>query len=158
MIRSLKWPCCTSALRSTGGIITATAVLLSTHTPSYEFSISKHRILHSSLKLLIIALITNFRFRIALTNAKLDGTRLLVPADLDKFLAQMDDGSFMPCNYSRAIEFHKKYPQDVGSEAEDFRQRAQKLLEHAKKLLDELKVPFWLSSGTCLGLCYRLLS
>lgn len=43
------------------------------------------------------------------------------------------------------------YPEDTSTEAMDFRMRAKSLLHLASKVLSVLGVPFWLSSGTCLG-------
>ncbi len=47
--------------------------------------------------------------------------------------------------------FVQMYPEDTSIEAMDFRMRAKSLLHLASKVLSVLGVPFWLSSGTCLG-------
>lgn len=43
------------------------------------------------------------------------------------------------------------YPDDSSPEALDFRNKAKSLLQVAAKILVRLHVPFWISSGTCLG-------
>ncbi|CAB1319160.1 unnamed protein product, partial [Coregonus sp. 'balchen'] len=42
------------------------------------------------------------------------------------------------------------YPDDTSPEAMNFRMKAKALLHLAARTLTELRVPFWLSSGTCL--------
>lgn len=43
------------------------------------------------------------------------------------------------------------YPDDSSPAALDFRRKAKSLLQLAARTLAQLNVPFWLSSGTCLG-------
>lgn len=43
------------------------------------------------------------------------------------------------------------YPEDSSQAAVDFRKSAKSLLHVAARTLRGLSVPFWLSSGTCLG-------
>lgn len=43
------------------------------------------------------------------------------------------------------------YPDDASAAALDFRRKAKALLHLATQTLGSLRVPFWISSGTCLG-------
>lgn len=43
------------------------------------------------------------------------------------------------------------YPDETSPEVMDFKMKAKSLLHLASKVLSALGVPFWLSSGTCLG-------
>lgn len=43
------------------------------------------------------------------------------------------------------------YPEDVSAAAVEFRRKVKKLLSLAARTLAALDVPFWISSGTCLG-------
>lgn len=43
------------------------------------------------------------------------------------------------------------YPDDSSTAAMDFRRKAKMLLHVAAQTLARLDVPFWISSGTCLG-------
>uniref|UniRef100_A0AAV2IQ73 Ribitol-5-phosphate transferase n=1 Tax=Knipowitschia caucasica TaxID=637954 RepID=A0AAV2IQ73_KNICA len=43
------------------------------------------------------------------------------------------------------------FPQDSGPSALDFRRKVQTLLRISSRTLDQIQVPFWISSGTCLG-------
>ena len=47
--------------------------------------------------------------------------------------------------------FHKKYGTGMSEEGKVFWRGAKDLLSRAKKVLDELGMRFWMSSGTCLG-------
>lgn len=76
---------------------------------------------------------------------------MYVPINQDIFMDYTTKNHFIECNYSQAKLFHETYGRDESDEAEIFRSRASKLLYKAKVLLDRIKVPFWLSSGTCLG-------
>lgn len=83
---------------------------------------------------------------------------MYVPRQFDIFMDYTEKNHFIECNYSQAKLFHETYGRDESDEAEIFRSRAWKLLNKAKILLDRLKVPFWLSSGTCLGMNLLLTS
>lgn len=90
-------------------------------------------------------------FRVEIHSAAVDGIKMYVPLEQDPFLDYTNKNHFIECNYSQAKLFHETYGRDESDEAEIFRTRAWKLLYKAKMLLDHLKIPFWLSSGTCLG-------
>lgn len=76
---------------------------------------------------------------------------MYVPLQQDVFIDYTVKNNFIECNYTQAKVFHETFGRDESDEAEIFRNKAWKLLSKAKTLLDHLKVPFWLSSGTCLG-------
>lgn len=76
---------------------------------------------------------------------------ILVPKSLDKLLSSIPEARFMECNLTRAEEFLTRNPPDVDMESKTFQRKARQTLARAKKILDVLGTPFWLSSGTCLG-------
>ncbi|XP_022667502.1 fukutin-like [Varroa jacobsoni] len=76
-----------------------------------------------------------------------DGIQLLLPAQ--SFQASVE---FIDCNRTRAEEFFEKNGgRDSSPNSELFRIRVRKLLLKVKMLLAKHSIPFWLSSGTCLG-------
>lgn len=76
---------------------------------------------------------------------------LMFPRDISKVIQELETSQFIECNATRADVFHKKFFRDESDAALRFRHRAWKLLSRAKSVLDSLAIPFWLSSGTCLG-------
>ncbi|KAL1470976.1 hypothetical protein MTO96_023899 [Rhipicephalus appendiculatus] len=70
------------------------------------------------------------------------------PTQFDTFV---DEQPFIECNSTRARLFHTIHGRDETPEAELFRLKVHRLLLKVKQLLGELNVPFWISSGTCLG-------
>ncbi|KAG8222069.1 hypothetical protein J437_LFUL000513 [Ladona fulva] len=75
-----------------------------------------------------------------------------VPSDISEFLDTLKDSHFKECSWSRALQFETKYGSTRKTpEGRWFAHRAWKILSRAKTLLDGLGVPFWISSGTCLG-------
>lgn len=85
-------------------------------------------------------------------SVNIDRLKVTVPSDIPLFLTQRSHSQFIECSHSRAAAFHQQQGIDEGRDAVMFRHKAWKLLAKAKKLLDELQIPFWLSSGTCLGM------
>ncbi|XP_076057921.1 ribitol-5-phosphate transferase FKTN-like [Oratosquilla oratoria] len=99
---------------------------------------------------------TNVKFerayeRFKIEEASIDGITLHVPSDIHAFTKDLENSHFLPCNETRAAFFYLRFPKDESPEAVRFRHKAWKLLAKAKTILDSLNVPFWLSSGTCLG-------
>ncbi|XP_038048368.1 fukutin-like [Patiria miniata] len=80
-----------------------------------------------------------------------DGVNLRIPKDINRFLEQIPFSRHLECNYDQARAFGRSYGRDGTPEALAFRQSARDLLEKGKRVLDELGIRFWLSSGTCLG-------
>lgn len=89
--------------------------------------------------------------KVEIQPAAVDNIKIFLPIKPQPFLDYNDKGQFIECDYARAKKFHERYGRDESDEAELFRTKAWKLLSKAKTLLDQLNVPFWLSSGTCLG-------
>ncbi|XP_061656263.1 fukutin [Phyllopteryx taeniolatus] len=89
------------------------------------------------------------RPRLVLT--AVDGLDVAVPRNISDFLAQHRRARFLECRYRDARRFLQLYPDDSSPEALDFRNKAKSLLRLAAKTLARLDVPFWISSGTCLG-------
>ncbi|KAL0963213.1 hypothetical protein UPYG_G00351200 [Umbra pygmaea] len=81
----------------------------------------------------------------------LDGLDVRIPRNITRFLTEYSQAQFLECRYKEARSFFQLYPDDVSPEAMDFRMKAKALLHLAARTLTELQVPFWLSSGTCLG-------
>lgn len=77
----------------------------------------------------------------------------LVPKNIPAFLRAISESAsnFIECDYQRADTFYRTYGRDQSITAVRFRHQAWKILSRAKRILDDLEVPFWLSSGTCLG-------
>lgn len=82
---------------------------------------------------------------------RVDGIWLHFPHTIKEFLAQIPHAKFIECDYHRAQVFLNKNPQDNTEEAKQFLRKGRQLLSRGKEILDDLGVPFWLSSGTCLG-------
>lgn len=76
------------------------------------------------------------------------GAKSFAPARPEVFLEEQE---FVECNSSRARFFHGQHGRDESPEAELFRLKVHRLLSKVQQLLDGLGVPFWISSGTCLG-------
>ena len=84
--------------------------------------------------------------------SKISGTILRHPNDTFGFLEELENSEFIECNYTRAFHYFTLYHTDKGQRALAFKQKARQLLLTAKTVLDAMGIPFWLSSGTCLGL------
>lgn len=76
---------------------------------------------------------------------------LMFPRDISRLIQELGESQFIECNITRADMFNKIFSRDESDIALRFRHRAWKLLSRAKSVLDSLAIPFWLSSGTCLG-------
>lgn len=98
----------------------------------------------------VIIKICHYIHRMEVVKVEMDGIRMYAPKYPKAFLRQIPS-HFIPCNHSRSHSFHSKYGKDKSSDAITFRKKAIKVLKQAKKVLDELGMPFWMSSGTCLG-------
>ncbi|XP_054165263.1 ribitol-5-phosphate transferase FKTN-like [Oppia nitens] len=100
-------------------------------------------------------------FKVSLNNAiydkveiirtTIDGLYLHLPNPMNNFMQKPEDVEFIECNKSQANIFREKYGREDNEEANNFRIKATLLLTKVKHILDELSVPFWLSSGTALG-------
>ncbi|KAL6080222.1 hypothetical protein STEG23_010343, partial [Scotinomys teguina] len=86
-----------------------------------------------------------------LQQVTVDGLDVLIPKDPGHFLEEVPHSRFIECRYKEARAFLQQYLEDNTADAVAFRKRAKELLQLAAKTLQELGVPFWLSSGTCLG-------
>ncbi|PVD23528.1 hypothetical protein C0Q70_16800 [Pomacea canaliculata] len=81
---------------------------------------------------------------------KFKGLPISYPKDTSSFIWNLQHSKFMECDYAQARHFFIKYGRKNMQDAE-FRQKARQLLFLVVKTLDSMSVPFWLSSGTCLG-------
>ncbi|XP_046329897.2 ribitol-5-phosphate transferase FKTN-like [Haliotis rufescens] len=85
------------------------------------------------------------RFDVRLTTV--DGMWLYLPHPVGEFLAQMPRSKFIECDYQGAQTYLSKN----SAERSGLTLHGAKVLYQAKRALDPLGVPFWLSFGTCLG-------
>ncbi|XP_054613745.1 fukutin isoform X2 [Dunckerocampus dactyliophorus] len=81
----------------------------------------------------------------------LDGLDVRIPHNISSFLSEQQQARFLECRHNDARRFLQIYPDDTSPEALDFRSKAKSLLLLAAQTLTNLHVPFWISSGTCLG-------
>ncbi|XP_026153832.1 ribitol-5-phosphate transferase FKTN isoform X3 [Mastacembelus armatus] len=81
----------------------------------------------------------------------LDGLDVRVPRNISRFLSEQRHARFLECRYRDARNFLQLYPEDSSPAAVDFRRKVKSLLHLATQTLARLNIPFWLSSGTCLG-------
>ncbi|XP_034457470.1 fukutin isoform X1 [Hippoglossus hippoglossus] len=81
----------------------------------------------------------------------LDGLDIQVPRNVSHFLSEQQHAHFLECRYRDARNFLQLYPDDTSPTAMDFHRKAKSLLHLAARTLKQLNIPFWLSSGTCLG-------
>ncbi|CAB1415855.1 unnamed protein product [Pleuronectes platessa] len=81
----------------------------------------------------------------------LDGLDIQVPRNVSHFLSEQQHSHFLECRYRDARNFLQLYPDDTSPTAMDFHRKAKSLLHLAARTLKQLNIPFWLSSGTCLG-------
>ncbi|XP_013888474.1 ribitol-5-phosphate transferase FKTN [Austrofundulus limnaeus] len=81
----------------------------------------------------------------------LDGLDVQVPHNISDFLMQQRGARFLECRYRDARSFLQLYPEDTSAAAVDFHRKAKSLLQLASRTLAALHIPFWISSGTCLG-------
>ena len=77
--------------------------------------------------------------------------QMMVPSPTEDFLQAVPDSKFEECNLARAEEFFIKHPPENAEESQMFQRNARQLLSRTKQQLDDLAIPFWISSGTCLG-------
>ncbi|KAM4719563.1 ribitol-5-phosphate transferase FKTN isoform 2-T2 [Anableps anableps] len=80
-----------------------------------------------------------------------DNLDVRVPRNISRFLAQQQQARFLECRYHDARSFLQLYPDDSSAAAVEFQRKAKTLLRLAAQTLGGLDVPFWISSGTCLG-------
>ncbi|KAE8282640.1 Fukutin [Larimichthys crocea] len=81
----------------------------------------------------------------------LDGIDVRIPRNVSRFLSEQQHARFLECRYRDARNFLQLYPDDSSPDAVDFRRNVKSLLHLAARVLAHLDIPFWLSSGTCLG-------
>ncbi|MED6278228.1 hypothetical protein CHARACLAT_021520, partial [Characodon lateralis] len=81
----------------------------------------------------------------------IDSLDIRVPRNISQFLMQQQRAQYLECRYHDARSFLQLYPDDSSTAAVEFRRKAKALLNLAARTLGELDIPFWISSGTCLG-------
>ena len=86
-------------------------------------------------------------------STSMDRLKVTVPFYPVQFLKDIKQSTFIPCDMKRARKFYSAYGVDKSDDAEIFQIKAKNLLSSVQYHLDRLGIPFWLSSGTCLGRC-----
>lgn len=79
------------------------------------------------------------------------GLIVAIPANVRAFQEQLPLSRYIECNIPKAEAFVRKYGLDSSEAAIDFYSKAKQVFIAGKQVLDRIGVPFWLSSGTCLG-------
>lgn len=82
---------------------------------------------------------------------EIDGVQFLVPEDISKFLSESEQSKFISCNYTQAEKFFQKYPRNNSGEALYFKAKVGQVIQTGTQAMNSLGIPFWLSSGNCLG-------
>ncbi|KAL5021991.1 hypothetical protein ScPMuIL_001146 [Solemya velum] len=80
-----------------------------------------------------------------------EGQSIPIPDPVDRFLQQTSQSTFLECNTTRTRYFDSLYPKETSEEASRFKRKARQLIARARQILIDLDIPFWISSGTCLG-------
>ena len=86
----------------------------------------------------------------------MDNVSLSIPQYPRSFYKELNNASFLQCDFDNARKYYSKYGYDSTPIAEEFRESAKQLLSKVSQILNRLRVRFWLSSGTCLGKQYFL--
>ena len=81
----------------------------------------------------------------------MDGLKLFYPEDPRPYFQSPKKIRFQKCNQTRAKLFYATHGMNSSPAEIEFKMNAYQLLKKTKMVLDELGIPFWLSSGTCLG-------
>ncbi|XP_059213543.1 fukutin isoform X2 [Centropristis striata] len=89
--------------------------------------------------------------RLELVLTVLDGLDVRIPRNISRFLSERHHARFLECRHRDARNFLQLYPDDSSPDALAFRMKVKSLLHATARTLAALHVPFWLSSGTCLG-------
>ncbi|KAL0278297.1 UNVERIFIED_CONTAM: hypothetical protein PYX00_000154 [Menopon gallinae] len=87
--------------------------------------------------------------KFSVQSVNVDDITLNVPDDIPLFLSEST--KFIECNYELADKYYRTYGKDTTIRAQKFIHGVRKVLLRTKFILDELQVPFWISSGTLLG-------
>ena len=83
--------------------------------------------------------------------AMIDDVEVSIPEDIPAFTESVRLGVYTPCDLKNARDFYSKFGFQSDPDSDSFRAKAAQLLSLASRVLSDLTVPFWLSSGTCLG-------
>lgn len=84
-------------------------------------------------------------------STKIDSHEFIVPYRINAFLKEHENSQFIECDQKATDTFFKKFPPKNTDEEVTFQNNAKYLLRVSRIVLNKLKVPFWISSGTLLG-------
>lgn len=82
-----------------------------------------------------------------------DGVNICLPKDIAGACYEVQRSTFISCDEDKAAEFYADFPEiqvESGADA-DFRRKVRQILTLVKEAFAELKIAFWISSGTLLG-------
>uniref|UniRef100_A0A8C4NKA8 Ribitol-5-phosphate transferase n=1 Tax=Eptatretus burgeri TaxID=7764 RepID=A0A8C4NKA8_EPTBU len=89
--------------------------------------------------------------RPAVQRTTVNSLSLLAPTHPQATRVSLKAPRFVECNWRAANEYSQAFPQNFSPSVLEFRRMALALLLTASLALQPLGIPFWLSSGTCLG-------
>ncbi|XP_053213333.1 ribitol-5-phosphate transferase FKTN-like [Panonychus citri] len=91
--------------------------------------------------------------KVEISNTVIDGLTIGLPKHLLTFHQSAKEIAYIECNKTQAKKFHSAHGSKMGSveQIDSFRSQVKSLLSIVKSVLDDLGIPFWLSSGTALG-------
>lgn len=82
---------------------------------------------------------------------KIDSHEFIVPYRINMFLKEHENSQFIECDQESADKFVQEFTSKNTDEEITFQNNARHILRITRKVLNKLKVSFWLSSGTLLG-------
>lgn len=91
--------------------------------------------------------------KVEVINTIIDGLVIGLPKQPQTFYRPAQDLAYIECNKSQAKKFYATHGSTLfrNEQLEPHRAHVKKLLTIVKTVLDDLGIPFWLSSGTALG-------
>lgn len=89
--------------------------------------------------------------RFSIKSETFKGLTLSFSTDTSSFVWELQHSKFIECDYARARHFFTKYGRKHTEDSSQFQRKGRQLLSLVSKTLHSMSLPFWLSSGTCLG-------
>jgi len=81
----------------------------------------------------------------------IDGHRVNVPYHIQGFLKEYRESHYIECNHAQARQYRRDFELFLPEHEVNFKSRAKAAISKAKKILDDLDIPFWLNGATLLG-------
>eukprot|EP00916_Digyalum_oweni_P019575 GHVL01032594.1.p1 GENE.GHVL01032594.1~~GHVL01032594.1.p1 ORF type:complete len:483 (+),score=53.90 GHVL01032594.1:184-1632(+) len=89
--------------------------------------------------------------RFSILKDEVRGLEISFPDDISGFVHSLQHSKFIECDYPRARHFFMTDGKKTKQDMPEFKRTARQLLSVVTKVMDSMEVPFWISSGTCLG-------